>query len=190
MEESPNSRRKKLETLLRLAREGDEKARDQIYSAIYSDLRRLAAHYLRQERTGHTLQPTALVHEVFIRLSAGKGVEWQNRAQLLAVMARQMRWVLVDHARRRKALKRGDTRIALTLVTERPRPQPRYENILAINEALEELDRLAERTVQVVEMRVFSGMNAAEIGSVMGISATTVKREWTFAKTWLSNRLR
>lgn len=181
--------REPLKTLLEKARAGDEKAMERVYSAVYPDLRRLARNYLQQERDGHTLQPTDLVNEVFLKVATGKSVEWQSRAQLVAVMARQMRWILVDHARRRKALKRGDTLIPLALSKEPAQKQPRLENVLTINAALEDLERLDKRTAQVVELRVFGGLSETEIASALDIGISTVKRDWVFAKAWLKDRL-
>ena len=179
-----------LETLLRRMRDGDPEAGEQFVTRVYPDLRRLAAYYFRQEASGHTLQPTALVHEVFLRLSAGKPIEWQNRAHFFAIAARQMRRILVDHARRRKALKRGDTQIVVSLPPERARPGPRFENLLIIDEALKDLEDLDARTAHIVELRVFGVLNEAEIAIALGISIPTVKRDWTFGKTWLRSRLR
>ena len=178
------------ETLLQRMRDGDHDAGERFVTLVYSDLRRLAAYYFRQEAPGHTLQPTALVHEVFIRLSAGKPIEWQNRAHFFAVAARQMRRILVDHARRRKALKRGDTQIIFSLLPERARPGPRFESLLIIDEALKDLEDLDARAARIVESRVFGGLAEAEIGIALGISVPTVKRDWTFGKTWLRSRLR
>ena len=179
-----------LETLLQRMRDGDHDAGERFVTLVYPDLRRLAAHYFRREASGHTLQPTALVNEVFVRLSAGKPIEWQNRAHFFAVAARQMRRILVDHARRRRALKRGDTQIVVSLPPERARPGPRFENLLIIDEALKDLEDLDARAARIVELRVFGGLNEAEIGIALGISIPTVKRDWTFGKTWLRSRFR
>ncbi|MBI4472131.1 MAG: sigma-70 family RNA polymerase sigma factor [Acidobacteria bacterium] len=155
-----------------------------IDTMIYAELRRLAAYYFRNERTGHTLQPTALVNEVFIKLSEGKPVQLHDRAHFFAVAARQMRQILIDHARRRNALKRNDTRIAV------PLESTREENLLVVDEALKDLAELDPRAAQVVELRVFGGLKESEIAETLGISVATVKRDWTFARAWLTSRLR
>lgn len=178
-----------LETLLRQWREGDDSAREQVVGMVYRDLRRLAAWYLRQERPGHTLQPTALVNEAFVRLSNGEQIQWRDRSHFFAVAARQMRRVLIDHARRRKAAKRGDEKIPVTDAAGHAGPSPRIEDVLAVNQVLEDLESLDPRAAQVVELRVFGGLSEAEIADVVGTSVATVKRDWTFARAWLIARL-
>jgi RNA polymerase sigma factor (TIGR02999 family) len=180
-----------IEILLKRWRDGDHKAGEQVVEHVYADLRRLAAFYFRQEAAGHTLQPTALVHEVFMRLCAGRPVEWENRAHFFAVAARQMRRILVDHARRRKALKRRDTLIPVSLTSRRAGDgDTAVENLLHMHEALERLEGLDSRAARVVELRVFGGLSESEIATALGISIPTVKRDWTFAKAWLRSRLR
>jgi RNA polymerase sigma factor (TIGR02999 family) len=179
-----------LETLIARVRSGDDDARERLFSIVYPEMRRLARYYLKQERPGHTLQPTALVHEVFIKIAGGESVDWRNRAHLMAVIARQMRWILVDHGRRHRALKRGDTWISLELSREPARRVESREDILAVNQALTDLQSLDERVAQVVELRVFGQLTESDIAYVLRTSASTVKRDWRFAKSWLANRLR
>lgn len=159
-------------------------AKPNIDTAIYTELRLLAAYYFRNERSGHTLQPTALVNEAFIKLSEGKPIELRDRAHFFAVAARQMRRILIDHARRRKALKRSDTLIAI------PFQQAREEKLLIVDEALKELTDLDPRAAEVVELRVFGGLKENEIAETLGVSLATIKRDWSFARAWLTSRLR
>jgi RNA polymerase sigma factor (TIGR02999 family) len=179
-----------LETLLALWSEGDNAAGERALSLAYAELRRVAAMHFRHERPGHTLQPTAVVHEVFLKLSNGKPVQWQNRAHFFKVFSRQVRLLLVDHARRRKALKRRNTNIVLELIREPRRATPQYENLLTMDRLLQELEGLDKRAVQVVEMRVFGGLKDAEIAAALEISVATAKRDWSFARAWLLARLR
>ena len=178
-----------LETLLGRWRDGDREAGDRVITITYAELRRLAAYYFRRESSGHTLQPTALVNEVFLKLSSGEPVQWQNRAHFFAVAARQMRRILIDHARRRRALKRNDSEMQISLSPKRAGLGPRFENLLAMDEAIEGLEDLDSRAARVVELRVFGGLKEAEIASALGISVATVKRDWNFARAWLLTRL-
>jgi RNA polymerase sigma factor (TIGR02999 family) len=178
-----------LETLLTQWSDGDTAAGERVLALAYSELRRVAAMHFRHERPGHTLQPTALVHEVFMRLSHGRPIHWQNQTHFLRVFSRKVRRLLVDHARRRKAQKRRNTNISLDLAREVRRSGPQYENLLTIDRLLQELERLDERAAQVVEHRVFGGLTDAEISEVLGISIATVKRDWSFARAWLHTRL-
>ena len=178
------------ETLLQRWRDGDRTAGERVMTMAYSELRRLAAYHFRKERAGHTLQPTALVHEVFLKLSSGATVQWQDRTHFFAVAARQMRQILIDHARRRQADRRNDTQIPVPLLPGPGNSEPRLEDLLAVDEALQELEGLDARAARVVELRVFSGLKQTEIASALEISTATVKRDWTFARAWLLNRLR
>jgi RNA polymerase sigma factor (TIGR02999 family) len=152
---------------------------------LYDELHRLAKAYLSHEDAGHTLQPTALVHEAYLRLIDQRRVDWRNRAQFLGVAAGIMRRILVDHARSRAALKRGRGAepVSLSLV-EAPSGRPDVE-MIALEEALERLTALDARKAQVVELKFFGGLSAREIAEVLGISDATVEREWTFARAWL-----
>jgi RNA polymerase sigma factor (TIGR02999 family) len=180
----------KLDDLLAQWRSGDREAGERIMTLVYSELRRLAAYYFRTESPGHTLQPTALVNEVFLKLCSGEPVQLKDRAHFFAVAAQQMRRILIDHARRRRALKRNDPQIAISLSRENAERGPQLESLLVVDEALGELQLLDARAARVVELRVFGGLKEAEIAQALEISAATVKRDWNFAKAWLLTRLR
>jgi RNA polymerase sigma factor (TIGR02999 family) len=170
--------------LLELGR-GNKPGLDQMVPVLYDELHRLAAQYLSREGTGHTLQPTALVHEAYLRLIDQRRVDWRNRAQFLGVAAGIMRRILVDHARGRTALKRGGGAEAVSLsLVESPSGRPEVE-LIALEQALERLTELDPRKAKVVELKFFAGLSAREIAEVMGISDATVEREWTFARAWL-----
>jgi RNA polymerase sigma factor (TIGR02999 family) len=173
--------------LLEQAGAGDKNAIDALMPVVYDELRRLAAHYLRSERQGHTLQPTALVNEAFLRL-VGQQTEWQNRNHFFAVAASSMRRILVDYARQHLAEKRGGgEKISLdeAFVFVRERPQ----EFIAIDEALSELAATDERRARVVELRFFAGLNNEEIAKILGIHSNTVLRDWNLARAWLRTRI-
>lgn len=174
--------------LLRVWGRGDSSALDQLLPVVYDELRRQAARHLRRERGGHTLQPTALVHEAFLRLVNQKNVEWQNRAHFFGIAARLMRRVLVDHARERLAGKRGGG-IRLTLDEKMVASDERGIDFLALDEALMKLAALDERQSRVVELRFFSGLNVEETAGVLEVSPATVKLDWSMAKAWLRREL-
>jgi RNA polymerase sigma factor (TIGR02999 family) len=176
-------------TLLLDWRQGNAAASDELLAVVYQELRRLAAHYLRQERPDHTLQATALVHELYLRLLGAEPINWQNRAHFFAVAAQQMRRILIDHARALQADKRGGQRVKLTLGAVKGWVGTQEEDLLAVNEALEQLSRLDPRAAQVVELRFFGGLQEKEAAEVLGISVATLKRDWEFARTWLLSRL-
>jgi len=175
--------------LLRASGQGDRSAEAELIALVYGELRRRAAVYMRGERPDHTLQPTALVNEAYLRL-IGHGGDWQNRSQFFGVAARQMRRILVDHARKHSAVKRAGREIrvsfrdVLATATEQP------ADLAAIDEALERLASEYSRQAKVVELRFFGGYAEDEIAGILGISVETVKRDWKFAKTWLSRDLR
>jgi len=168
---------------------GDRQALDRMLPLVYDELHRLAAGYLARERPDHTLQPTALVHEAFLRLINQREVDWRNRAQFLGVAAGLMRRILVNHARDRAASKRGGERerVSLSLV-EVPSGGPDVD-LIALEDALERLATLDERKAKVVELRFFGGMSVEEVGEVLGVSRATVEREWSFARAWLFDAL-
>ena len=163
----------------------DKKGLDQMLPVVYEELHRMAAHYLSREATGHTLQPTALVHEAYLRLVDQRRVDWRNRAQFLGLAASMMRRILVNHARDRAARKRGGNpeRVSLSLI-ESPSGRPDVE-LIALEEALERLTALDERKSRVVELKFFGGLTIDEIAEVLEISPATVEREWAFARAWL-----
>jgi RNA polymerase sigma-70 factor (ECF subfamily) len=170
---------------------GDRPAAERILPLVYDELRQLAANYLRRERRpDHTLQPTALVHEAYLRLVDQSRVDWKNRAHFCAMASEMMRRILVDHARRHYAQKRGgaETRIALDDAVSFPRDVG--VDVVAVDEALFDLARLDPQQSRIVELRFFGGLTLDETAEVMGVSRSTVQREWNMAKAWLYNQLR
>jgi len=175
----------KATALLLASASGDGQAREQMLPLIYDELRRLAASYLRRERPDHTLQPTALVHEAYIRLIDQRQVDWSNRAQFIGLAAVMMRRILVNHARDRIAAKRGGSaeRVPLTIVAELI-GAPEVD-LLGLDEALDRLAALDGRKSQIVELKFFGGLTMDEIAATLGVSRATVERDWTFARAWL-----
>jgi RNA polymerase sigma factor (TIGR02999 family) len=167
--------------LLQAVRGGDSQALDRLVPLVYEELRSLAKRQLYGEQPGHTLHATALVHEAYLKL-AGSGMPASDRAHFLAIAARAMRQVLVDHARRRKAVKRGGDMVCTTLTDSGGQVEFRPDELIALDEALEQLD---PRQRQVVEFRFFAGMEEKEIADVLGVSDRTVRREWVKARAWL-----
>jgi len=175
--------------LLAEIRLGRSDALDRLMPLVYRELRRIASHQMRGERPGHTLQPTALVHEAFLRLVDQNRDNWKNRAQFLGVAAQLMRRLLVDHARRRRAAKRG---IPITFDEEIYQSGPgadQTDQILAVNEVLARLAELDPRQARVVELRYFGGLTVEETAEAMGIAARTVKLDWAMAKGWMKSQL-
>ena len=175
--------------LLRRWNSGDREAMDRLMPIVYDELRRLAAGYLRGERPGHTLQPTALVHEAYLRLVRQDRVEWQNRAHFFGIAASMMRRVLVDHARRRQAEKRDAGGFRLTLQLGEAFEAARDPELLELDQALGRLERLDADQARVVELRFFGGLTVEETAVVLGISTATVKREWRTAKAFLRDEM-
>lgn len=177
--------------LLHASRKGDESALNELLPLVYAEMRRLANSFLSRERVGHTLQPTALVHEVYLRLADQGPVEWQNRAHFFGAASRLMREILIDHARSRNRKKRGgDMRTFIEIDGSVSVDAGNQLDVLAVDEALKELERLDERQAKIVEMKFFAGMTIEEIAEVIGISPATVKREWTSAKLLLTRLLK
>lgn len=172
-------------------RDGDDQALDDLLAAVYPELRRMAARQLRGERANHSLQPTALVHEVFLRLVDQNQVSWQNRAHFLAIASRLARRVLVDHARKRAAWKRGlgvrPVNIDDVDVADGNDAGP---DLVALDEALVRLAALDARQARVVELRFFGGLSIEETAAVLNLSPGTVKRDWTTARLWLFSELK
>jgi RNA polymerase sigma-70 factor (ECF subfamily) len=164
---------------------GDKHGLDQMLPVVYEELHRLATQYLSREATGHTLQPTALVNEAYLRLIDQRRVDWRNRAQFLGMAANMMRRILVNHARDRNAQKRGGDpqQVSLSLL-ESPSGQPDVD-LIALEDALERLAATDERKSRVVELKFFGGLTTEEIAEVLQISGATVEREWAFARAWL-----
>ncbi|MCG8455040.1 MAG: ECF-type sigma factor [Holophagales bacterium] len=169
---------------------GSESAREQLLSAVYTELRNLARRRLRRERLHHTLHPTDLVHEAYLRLIEQARVTWHDRAQFFAVASQMMRRILVDHARKRQAKKRGGKETRLELNEARDQVAPRSLDLVALDDALRSLAQLDARQAQVVELRFFGGMSIEEISEVLCISPATVKRDWSSARAWLFHELR
>ena len=177
--------------LLDQYRQGDSDAEAELFKRVYSELHRLAAHYLRGERSDHLLQPTALVNEAYLRLAAQREKDWQNRAHFIAVSARIMRQVLVDFARHAKAEKRhfgiSCQPLEDTEIIDPTSHDPAI--VLDLDAALTQLAQIDERQVRVVELRYFAGLSIDEVADVLAISTRTVKREWTLAREWLLNEM-
>lgn len=171
--------------LLRRAAAGNPEASASLFSAVYDELRRVAASALRRERAGHTLQPTALVHEAYVRLAAEPGERWRDRTHFLATAALAMRRILVDHARRRNALKRRHDERQVPLDTLAAAADTPDVDILALDRALLDLAALDPRQARVVELRFFGGLSVEETAEVVGASIRTVKRDWQAARAWL-----
>src|SRR5437773_11438550 len=169
---------------------GDQKALDKLMPLVHSELRRLANNYLRRERQNHTLQPTALVNEAYLKLVDQRNPKWQNRAQFYGVAAQLMRRILVDHARQHQAAKRGgfaQQRLSIT-GGERLAAKPEMD-LLALHEALEELRTFDPQQERIVELRFFGGLSIEETAEVMGIGHATVERDWKMARAWLRRKL-
>jgi RNA polymerase sigma factor (TIGR02999 family) len=170
-------------------RAGDREALEKLVPLVYKELREIAHYHLQRERPGHTLQSAALVHEAYLRLADQKPFEADNRAHFLAVASRLMRQILVDYARSHAAAKRGaDLRVELDAALILP--QERNAEVIALDEALKKLSQIDEQQGQIVELRFFGGLSIEEIGEVLGISRSTVKREWNVAKAWLVREMR
>lgn len=176
--------------LLRQAANGNQEAAARLVPLVYDELHRVARQRLRAERPDHTLQPTALVHEVYLKLVAQRNANWQNRAHFFAVASRLMRRVLVDYARGRLRTKRGGKQAKLPLDKVLIISEGRCDELLALDESLERLSKLDDRQSRIVELRFFGGLNVDEVANVLGISPKTVKREWSMAKAWLFGELR
>jgi RNA polymerase sigma factor (TIGR02999 family) len=168
---------------------GDRAALDGLLPAIYSELRQQANRALRRERPDHTLSPTALVHEAYLKLIRLDRVVWQDRAHFFGACANEMRRILVSHARHRLAGKRGAGAKHVSLDNALAAAQTRPAEVLALDEALERLRAIDERQVLIVECRFFAGMSVEDTGAALGISPATVKRDWTLARAWLNREL-
>ena len=176
-------------TLLRQWKGGDDSALDRLLPLVYAELRRIAARHLRRERAGHSLQPTGLVHEAYLRLVAAPGPEWQDRTHFFGVSARLMRQILVDHARARGAAKRGGAARRVALTDDVEPAAARDLDLLALDEALGRLEEIDPIQGRVVELRYFTGLSIEETAEVLGKSPATVNREWRMARAWLRREL-
>ncbi len=170
---------------------GDPEALQQLIPLVYAECRRIAAQQLRRERHEHTLDPTALVHELYLRLVDQQRATWENRAHFFGVAAQLMRRILVDHARARQAEKRGGSAILVSLDAAADTPDDsRIADVLAIDEALDRLAARDAEQVRIIELRFFAGLTVEETAHVVGRSPRTIKREWRLAKAWLYRELR
>ena len=176
--------------LLKQVAGGDQDAAAKLIPLVYRELHQVAEHRLRLERPDHTLQPTALVHEVYLRLVAQRDANWQNRAHFFAVASRLMRRILVDYARGRLRAKRGGKQVKLPLDKLPVISQGHCDELLALDESLERLRKLDARQSRVVELRFFGGLSVEEVAKVLGVSPKTVKREWSMAKAWLYGEMK
>jgi len=170
--------------LLVASRAGDAEALNRLLPLVYDELRRLAGHYLRRERSDHTLQPTALVHEAYLRL-IDQNVSWQNRAHFFGVAAQMMRRILVDYARGRLAAKRGSGAVKVSLDDALNLSDERAGDFVALDDALERLAEFDPQKSRIVELRFFGGLSVEEAAEVLGIGTATVTRQWKMAKAWL-----
>jgi RNA polymerase sigma factor (TIGR02999 family) len=170
--------------------EGDETALEQLMPLVYGELRRLASNYLRRERQNHTLQPTALVNEAYLKLVDQRKPRWQNRAQFYGVAAQLMRRILVDHARQNKAAKRGGSEQQRLSITSAGQLGEKPDiDLLALHEALEELKTFDSQQERIVELKFFGGLSIDETAEVLGVGHATVERDWKMARAWLRRKL-
>jgi RNA polymerase sigma-70 factor, ECF subfamily len=168
---------------------GNQKALDELTPLVYRELRQLAAGYLRKERQGHTLQPTALVHEAYLRLVDQKNPNWQNRSHFYGVAARLMRQILVDHARRRQAGKRAGSRVKVSLEQSVSFQQERSRDLVALDTGLNALEKIDPRKCRAVELRYFGGLSMEDIAQTLDVSAVTVRRDLRMAEAWLYHEM-
>lgn len=169
---------------------GDQAALDKLMPLVYSELRRLASNYLRRERQGHTLQPTALVNEAYLRLVEQRSANWQNRAQFYGIAAKLMRRILVDHARLKHAEKRGGAeQQRLSITSAKDLSSKPDLDVLALHEALEKLAAVDPQQEQIVELKFFGGLSIEETAEVMKLGHATVERDWKMARAWLRRQL-
>ena len=169
--------------------QGDPRAVAELLPLVYANLRALAANYMRQERSDHTLQPTALVHEAYIKMIEVEKIDWQGKTHFFAIAARQMRRVLVEHARKAKAQKRGARPQRISLDENVAVTEERTVDLLALEEALEKLARRNQRHSEVAELRFLAGMSEKETAFALGVSERTVREDWRVARAWLSREL-
>ncbi len=179
----------KITQLLGRFRHGDREAEGELLPVVYGELRRLAENNLRRERRNHTLSPSALVHEAYLRLAGSDQPDWHDRAHFFAVAARVMRQVLVDYARRRQAHKRGASFEIINVDAELPFAESKSSELLALDEVLNRLELQDTRQSKIVEMKFFAGLTFEDIADILGVSSKTVKREWTMARAWLHREI-
>lgn len=175
--------------ILQSWRGGDAEAIERLFPLVYDELRRQAKRYLQRERSDHTLQPTALVHEAYIKLAGESALAVENRVHFYGMASRIMRRILVDHARQHNAEKRGGAAQRYSIETIDIIPEQSASDLLELNDALQKLEQIDERKCRVVDMRFFGGLKEAEIAEILGINEKTVRRDWQFAKLWLFREL-
>ncbi len=175
--------------LLRAWNDGDEHARDSLMPLVFDDLREIARRHYDREELGHTLQPTALVNELYLKLKGQRSVQWRNRREFFAIAAQMIRRILVDHARSRRAVKRGDggPKVSFDEAFGLPVVEP---SLIALDDALKDLEKVDPRGSRVVELHAFGGLRFDEIAEVIGVARSTVLRDWKHAKLWLRRQLR
>jgi len=177
-------------TLLREWSRGDRSALDRLVPLVYLELRKIARRHMRQERSGHSLQPTALINEAYLRLADAQHVDWNDRVHFFAVAARVMRRILVDHARARQSQKRGGDAAQVPLDEGAVLTATTSPDVIALDDALEALSTFDERKSRVIELRFFGGLSVDETAVVLQVSPDTVHRDWRLAKTWLRQQIR
>jgi RNA polymerase sigma-70 factor (ECF subfamily) len=169
---------------------GDQQAFDALMPEVRKELHRLAAHYMAEEPPGHDLQPTALINEAYLRLVDWKNIHWADRAHFFGMAANMMRRVLVDYARSRDRLKRGGEAIQVSFIEAANVPVPESADVLALDRALRELEKIDPRKSQIVEMRFFGGLSQEETAEALNVSVATVRRDWSLARAWLARELK
>lgn len=169
--------------------QGQKKAAEELMPLVYTEFQRLARKQLSGEAEGHTLQPTALVNEVYLKLIQQDRVDWKGKTHFFAIGAQAMRRILIDHARKRNRIKRGGDRARVEFDADLALSPGKDEDLLALEEALEKLEKLDERQARIVELRFFGGLNVAEVAEVLGVSKRTVESDWTMVRAWLRREL-
>ena len=169
---------------------GDQHAFDALMPEVRKELHRLAAHYMAEEPPGHDLQPTALINEAYLRLVDWKNIQWADRAHFFGMAANMMRRVLVDYARSRDRLKRGGEAIQVSFTEAANVPIPQSADVLALDKALRELEKIDPRKSQIVEMRFFGGLSQEETAEALNVSVATVRRDWSLSRAWLARELK
>lgn len=180
---------KEVTRLLRAWHDGDQTALDELMPLIYGELKRIAARYLRREQRGHLLQTTALVNEAYLKLAACDETEWNSRAHFFGAAAQAMRRILVDHARTHKNIKHGGDVLKVSLAEAAEQAEESALDLVALDDALQDLTKLDPRKCRVVELRYFGGLSVAETAAVMNVSEITVMRDWNTARAWLLRAL-
>lgn len=187
---TPTPAAEEISVILADLRGGDRAAAGRLVNAVYPELRRIAQHYLRSERADHTLAATALVHETYARLFAGQETDWKNRAHFFAAIATEMRRILVDYARARNTQKRAGHNAAVSLSQIGDVPAMPDHDLVALDDALTRFEQVDPRASRVVELRFFTGLSERETAEALGISISTLKRDWAYAQAWLLDALK